>query len=267
MVLTEHWVRHRLNLSLPSWLPATVAASFVIIGAPVTVFFDDVELRQVEPAATLLPPSAVVAGGTPGCKSVNLMLADPPANAMWLAGQVIKLKTSASADCRQNQQEQQQIIAVEHQLLTPNGKVLSSGRSAQVPLGSTYSLQLPANASGGTLLNVTATVVTCCNATIIVARLHFRMLVNAPISPPVLPAAVVATPWSSNESNGSFAFCSTIEWHVQPALLGSGLLARQLAAESALGINCHHVYLNEVRMLQMLRQPFAEAVRSRFTIP
>ena len=35
--------------------------------------------------------------------------------------------------------------------------------------------------------------------------------------------------------SSDFAFCSTLEWHVQAALLGSGLLEKQLVAERALG--------------------------------
>jgi hypothetical protein len=100
---------------------------------------------------------------------------------------------------------------------------------------------LPRNASGGALLNVIALA-----ANVLVANSTFRVMIASP--PPPLPS-----PRMSEE----FSFCSTVEWHVQAALLGSGLLDQQMFAHRGLGINCLHVYLGEDRMLQMMRQPFA----------
>jgi|EP01046_Picozoa_sp_COSAG06_P008145 hypothetical protein len=43
--LTPVWTKHEFHLTVPSWLPATVSAAFIVDGA-LTLWLDDVELRQ-----------------------------------------------------------------------------------------------------------------------------------------------------------------------------------------------------------------------------
>ena len=111
-------------------------------------------------------------------------------------------------------------VAVTHDLITPNGASLAAG-AGFVRLGRSYTLIIPANASGATLLAVTAR---DSSGGTIIAKQTFRMLVGAPLPP------------SHSARRRGFAFGSTIEWHVQAALLGSGLLEQQLAARRGIGL-------------------------------
>ena len=236
LALTAAWKRYHRAFTVPSWMPATVSAAFLVAGASVELFLDDVELKQ-EPSTNR----------SSTCVAVNLLLRNPPADAMWSPGREIELAVRPSASCADA--DPGRAVAVTHDLVTPNGASLAAG-AGSVRLGRSYTLILPANASGATLLAVTAR---DSSGGTIIAKQTFRMLVGAPLPP------------SHGARRRGFAFGSTIEWHVQAALLGSGLLEQQLAAIAALGINCQHVYLDEARQLQMLRQPFAENVAKAMT--
>lgn len=261
--LSETWLRHELNLSVPSWLPATVSAAFVVTGAPATVWLDDVELRMLDSgtsATTVTTGASSSAPPSPLCKTLNILLQEPPTDAIWAAGQQLQLVVRAAESCATMGLQPAASVTVQHQLLTPNGVCLATGARTVTTLragnSTVYSLRIPANTSGGILLNMTAQY----SGGAVVSSFTYRLLVGQP--PTAQPLALAAhVPNNSSESlDLPFAFCSTIEWHVQAALLGSGLLARQLRAEQALGINCHHVYLDSPRMRQMLQQPFAAAV-------
>ena len=230
--LNNTWSTHKLFFALPSWLPATVSASFVVDGS-LALWLDNIELRQVLGAAA---PS--------GCSSpaVNFLLQDPPTDTRWQPGSEIRLAVRPSIFACPNPTVT--AVSVHHQLLTASGTVLVKGTS-YADVGKNYTVEIPTNATGATLLNLTASD----QAGIVVARFTYRLLI----------ANSLATP----EDPGGFAFCTTLEWHVQAALLSSGLLEKQLVAERALGLNCHHVYLQSARMLQMLNQPFAAAVAQK----
>jgi hypothetical protein len=175
----------------------------------------------------------------PGCTGVNLLLVDPPADALWRPGREVYLaarSTTASCAGAQAGSAQGPAYKVQHQLLTPNGVIVSSGASS-VTVGQNYTWTIPSNASGATLLNVTANSLDGTT----VAKSTYRMLIGAPAAPRKSSSSSSSSRRSSSGGGGSesgssdFAFCSTLEWHVQAALLGSGLLEKQLVAERALG--------------------------------
>lgn len=100
--LSETWLRHELNLSVPSWLPATVSAAFVVTGAPATVWLDDVELRMLDSgtsATTVTTGASSSAPPSPLCKTLNILLQEPPADAIWAAGQQLQLVVRAAESC------------------------------------------------------------------------------------------------------------------------------------------------------------------------
>ena len=237
--LFQTWKFHELNFVLPSWLPATVAAAITVTGAPVSVWLDDIELWQHRASLPHVSSSC----------AINLIpqfgQSLVSASSIWHRGQELKIavRAAATSSCT----GVPHAVTISHQILTPTGLQLTSHYGV-VSIGENWTVKIPMNVSGGVLLNLTAV-----SADIVVAKFTYRML--------IAPSQMISSSSALGQTlPNEFAFCSTVEWHVQAALLGSGLLERQMQAHRGLGINCLHVYLSEDRMLQMMEQPFALAV-------
>ena len=137
--LAGQWVRHELNFIVPSWMPATVAAAFTITGAPITLYLDDVELLQ-SASSSICNGVVTTAGRT---------------IVFWVPGSNVTLAVRPSASCGR-------IVAIHGCERDRESPTCESEQARaeyclkRVVTGQNYTLSIPLNASGGTLLIVSA---------------------------------------------------------------------------------------------------------------
>eukprot|EP01052_Picozoa_sp_SAG31_P003169 SAG31_NODE_119_length_23948_cov_9.957105_16_plen_928_part_00 len=227
IVLNSTWQHFHITISTnTTWIPMVASAEFVVEGCG-TVWLDDVEAWQ---------------GGSESPPCISVTPLNIPNSSIWKPGSSVIVAPQPCAVASPLSAVGATAL-LKWRLLVPSGSVLAQGQR-EVSVGSESTIALPHSAQGAILLNIVAK-----------TPLGDTLLANA------THRLFIGTPASGNLQDG-FAFMLTNDWHTRPAYIGSGLLGRRVQTQAGLGFTGNHLYLNTVRMLQVMRDPndFVSAV-------